>query len=67
MIMLCCLDESEKQRVRFIGSALKFRMILHADKERRIGKLCRFHQASVRGNTRKRQPCVGKSLSEFIV
>ena len=66
-MMLRRLDESEKQRVRLNGSALEFRMVLHADKEIAVGQLHGLDQFPVRGNAGKRQAAFLKFLPVIIV
>ena len=61
------VDETRKQRVRLIRSALEFGMKLHSDEERMIFNLYRFDESAVRRSTPEDKPAGSQGFSVIVV
>ena len=61
------INKADKQRMRSVRTALKFRVELNAYIERSVCKLYRFDEISVRRSSAYRKSGVGKSCFIFVV
>ena len=62
-----CADKSIKQRMRTVGTALEFGMILDANEKWMAFPFYRFHQISVRRNAAANQSCIFQCFPVLVL